>query len=324
MKVLVTGGTGFIGSYLIERLLHHGHDVISLVREGSNLSNLEGCKVSLTKGDIRNKGSLYPVVEGVDFIYHTAAIKFALNTEDYYKINHLGTKNLLEAVVETNHSLKGFVYISSLAAAGPSMDERPVTEEDKCHPITHYGKSKLLGEKEVLQWENRIPVVIVRPAATYGPRDRDIYLYFRWAKKGISARLGGGKQISLCYVTDLVKGILLAGEKGKKGGIYFLADEVVYSWDEIDDLVASILGRGLIKLKIPRFIIPLLGLMFDTWGRMKGRPLILNSEKLKEIRQPSWICDVSKAKEEIGFTVEHSLAQGIRETIAWYEDKNWL
>jgi nucleoside-diphosphate-sugar epimerase len=166
--------------------------------------------------------------------------------------------------------------------------------------------------------------VIVRPSAVYGPRDRDIYLYFKWAKKGISARMGGGQKLSLCYVTDLVKGILLAGEKGKRGSIYFLADDVVYSWDEIDTMVASILERDLIKLKIPQILIPFLGLVCDTWGKMTNRPPTLNSEKLKEIRQPAWVCDVSRAKEELGFSVDHSLAQGIRETITWYENKHWL
>lgn len=324
MKVLITGGNGFIGSYLVENLVQQGADVISLVRERSDLSNLSNCKVRLKKGDIRDKSSLYPVVEGVDFIYHAAALKFALHADEYYRINHLGTKNLLEVVAETNRTLKGFVYISSLAAAGPSLKERPLTEEDECRPITHYGKSKLLGEKEVLRLQDRIPVVIVRPSAVYGPRDKDIYLYFKWAKKGISPRIGGGQQLSLCYVMDVVKGIFLAGEKGKRGGIYFLADEVVYSWDEIDGMVATILEKNFIRLKIPQFLISLLGLACETWGRMTGKPPVLNSEKLKEIRQPAWVCDVSRAKEELGFSAEYSLAQGIRETITWYENENWL
>lgn len=324
MKVLVTGGNGFIGSYLVEGLLERGDDVIALVRGGSNLCNLEGCRVDLARGDIRAKKSLYPVLAGVDFIYHTAALKFCLKPEDFYSINQLGTRNLLEAVAETGTSLKGFVYISSLAAAGPSRDNKPLREDDPCRPITHYGKSKLLGEQEVLRWREKIPVVIVRPAAVYGPRDRDIYLYFKWAKKGISARARGNQQLSLSYVPDLVKGILQAGERGKRGSTYFLADGTVYSWDEIDTQVASALGRRLIKLTVPRFLFPAIGLACDTWGKLAGNPLVLNSEKLREIREPAWTCDVGRAREELGFTPEHSLGEGIRETIAWYEERHWL
>lgn len=324
MRVLVTGGNGFIGSYLAERHAQRGDDVTALVREKSDLSNLKDCKVHLVKGDICERGSLRPVVEGMDFIYHAAATKFALDGGDYYRINHLGTRNLLEVVSEAKSGLKGFVYISSLAAAGPSMDGRPVTERDEPHPITHYGKSKLLGEREVLRLQDRIPAVIVRPAAVYGPRERDIYNYFKWAKKGISARPTGDSQLSLCYVVDLVEGILLAGEKGKKGEIYFIADERVYSWDEVDTVVSSILGKTLFRIKIPHFLIPLLGFAFNTWGKMTNRPAVLNSEKLKEISQPYWLCDVSKAKEELGFTSGHSLVEGIRETITWYEKEHWL
>ena len=324
MKVLVTGANGFIGSYLVERHLKRGDDVIALVREGSELSNLRNCAVGLAKGDIRDKKSLLSVVQGVDFIYHAAALKFALDAEDYYRINQVGTRNLLEAVTDANRALRGFVYISSLAAAGPSTEGRPVTEEDECRPITHYGRSKLLGEKEVLHFQDRIPAVIVRPAAVYGPRDRDIYHYFKWAKKGISARPGKTSQLSLCYVLDLIEGILLAGEKGKKGHIYFIADEHVYSWDEVDNIVSSILGKKLFRLKIPHSLIGPLGLVFDTWGKVTNRPALLNSEKLKEISQPSWVCDVSKAKEELGFTAGHSLARGIHETITWYENEHWL
>lgn len=324
MKVLITGGSGFIGSYLAKRHVEKGDEVTILVRGKSNLFNLEGCRVHMVKGDICEKRTLYSAVEKMDYIYHTAALKFAYKKEDYYRINHLGTKNLLEVVSEIHPDLKIFVYLSSLAAVGPSINGAPLKETDTPHPLSHYGKSKLLGEKEVLDCKDRIPVIIIRPPAVYGPKDRDVYHYFKWAKRGFSFRLTDASRLSICYIIDLIDGIMQAVERGRRGEIYFIADENNYSWDEIDAAISSILKVSIFKIQIPHNLIPFLGFVFDTFSWIRRDSLIFNSDKLKEISCPFWVCDVSKAKEELGFKVGYSLMDGLKETIAWYKKEHWL
>ena len=130
----------------------------------------------------------------------------------------------MKAVAERNPHVKRFVYVSSLAAAGPCKNGVAVTEDCSPCPVSDYGRSKLEGEKAVLQYRDLIPVTIVRPPAVYGPRDRDMLVLFKMIKKGVFFDLGTC-YYSLLYVDDLVQGIILCAESKKaEGKIYFLSD----------------------------------------------------------------------------------------------------
>ena len=177
MKTLVTGATGFIGSHLVEELLKGGHRVTCLVRKTSNLQWINGLNVRLIYGDCTIKESLLNAVADFDYIFHLAGLTKAANERDFFSANALGTENLVSAVIEKNPDTKRFVYLSSLAAAGPSCDGTPAKEAGEPKPVSAYGRSKLEGERIVMRHKNTIPVTVIRPPAVYGPRDKDFYIF---------------------------------------------------------------------------------------------------------------------------------------------------
>lgn len=177
MKVLVTGGTGFIGSTLIERLRSRGDEVTSVAKDRLNLSLLEALGVQVVLGDLNEANGWDRILAGVECVYHLAGVTRAQSSREYYEGNHLATRRLLELCLQYCPGLERFLYVSSLAAVGPALNSEPVEETTPYHPVSHYCRSKMQGEMEVLQVHDRLPVTIVRPSAVYGPRERDMYEY---------------------------------------------------------------------------------------------------------------------------------------------------
>jgi dihydroflavonol-4-reductase len=325
-KALVTGANGFVGSHLVEWLLSKGYQVICLVRKTSNLRWLSGLEVEYVYADVKEKDSLKDVIKDVDFVFHAAGLTKAKNREEYFKANCRGTKNLIEACVEHNPRIKRFVYISSQAAVGPGKDEKPLDETAPCNPITDYGKSKLEGEKIVLEFSSQLPVTIIRPPAVYGPRDPDILSFFKVANKGFRTLLGKGvRYLSLCYIEDLMDGIILAAESPKGiGQIYFIADDQIYSWEEAFRIVAKVINKKTITLKIPKAFLYAIAFVSENIARIMGKPTVINVQKVREITQQYWLCDVSKAKKELGFSPQYKLEEGAKKTVRWYRERGWL
>lgn len=333
-KALVTGANGFVGSHLVEGLLSKGYHVICLVRKTSNLRWLSGLNVEYVYADISEKESLSReagsfgknVLNDVDFVFHVAGLTKAKSKEEYFKANYEGTKNLLEAYVENNQQIKRFVYISSQAAVGPGKDDQPLDETAPCNPVTDYGKSKLEGEKIVLEFSSKLPVTIIRPPAVYGPRDSDILSFFKVANYGFKTFFGKGESyLSLCYIEDLIDGIILAAESPKATGqIYFIADDQIYSWKEAFRIVAKVLNKKTITLKIPKVFLYAIAFVSENVARLLGKPTVINVQKVREITQKYWLCDVSKAKRELGFSPQYPLEEGAKKTVRWYKEKGWL
>jgi nucleoside-diphosphate-sugar epimerase len=325
-KALVTGANGFVGSHLVEGLLSKGYHVICLVRKTSNLRWLSGLNVEYVYADISEKESLKNVLKNVGFVFHVAGLTKAKTEEEYFKANYQGTKNLIEACIEDNPQIKRFVYISSQAAVGPGKDDQPLDETAPCNPVTDYGKSKLEGEKIVLEFSLKLPVTIIRPPAVYGPRDSDILSFFKVANKGFKTLFGKGESyLSLCYIEDLVDGIILAAESPKATGqIYFIADDQIYSWREAFRIVAKALNKKTITLKIPKVFLYTIAFVSENIARLLGKPTVINVQKVREITQKYWLCDVSKAKRELGFSPKYPLEEGAKKTVKWYKEKGWL
>jgi nucleoside-diphosphate-sugar epimerase len=320
MKALVTGATGFIGSHLCEELLKRGYKVTCLSRNTSNLKWIENLDVRLIKGDCTITESLIDTIKDVDYIFHLAGLTKACSGEDFFCINTKGTENLIKVVSEKTPKLKRFIYLSSLSAAGPSKNGTPLQEDSIPSPVSDYGKSKLEGEKAVMNYNSVLPITILRPPAVYGPRDKDLLVFFKMIKKGIFPDWGKC-YYSLLYVDDLVQGIILSAENGKaEGKIYFLSDNKYYTGKEIATEISSTLNVRITQLKVPKFIMPLFALVGETVNK-NG---IINRDKMKELSHSHWTCDAKKAREELGFITKVGLKEGIKWTADWYRIYRWL
>jgi nucleoside-diphosphate-sugar epimerase len=325
-KVLITGGTGFIGSHLTELLIENGYAVTCLVRDPNALRWLAGLDVDVAVGDCSRPETLAEAVQRVSIVVHAAGLTKARRPREYYEVNHIGTRNMLEACARYNPSIEKFILLSSLAAAGPARDGRPLRESDLPHPVSDYGRSKLLAEQETLGFRDAFPVVILRPSVVYGPRDKDMFELFRWASRGVTLEiLGGERFLNFCYVGDLVKAISLAMEKQtRSGSIYFVAEDRPYSWSEVR---RALLFTGAVKaltIKIPYTAAYLIGLASELGSLFTSRPAITNRQKVREAAQQYWTCDLAATGRELGFTAAYPLQQGLDITWRWYRDNNWL
>ncbi|MCG2721042.1 MAG: NAD(P)-dependent oxidoreductase [Thermodesulfovibrionales bacterium] len=320
MKALVTGASGFIGSHLCEELIRKGYRVTCLSRQSSTLSWIENLDIELVKGDCTDIETLRNIVLGFDYVFHLAGLTKATSGDAFYCINAKGTENLIQAVAENNPGLKRFVYLSSLAAAGPSATKNPICEDSPPSPVSDYGRSKLEGEKAVLRYAKTLPITILRPPAIYGPRDRDMLFVFKMIKKGVFFDLGKC-YYSLLYVDDLVQGIILCAENTMaEGKIYFLCDTKFYTGKEIAMHISETLAVKAFPLRVPKFVMP----FFAFIGERFNKQGIINRDRIKDFRHTYWICDAKKAREEIGFLPKVDLKEGIKWTADWYRIHRWL
>jgi dihydroflavonol-4-reductase len=325
-KVFLTGSTGFIGSALAEMLVQKGYQVCCLVRKQSNLRWIADLDVECFYGSLTDKQSLVRGVQDCDYVYHSAGLTKAATEEDYFVGNHQGTKNLADACMENNGSIKRFVHISSQAAVGPSPTLIPIEETHPAHPLTYYGASKLAAEEAIMRYKDDLNVTIVRPPAVYGPRDTDVLEFFKAVSKGIIPQLGGkNKYLSLIHVRDLVRGIIAAGESEKAiSEVYFITSPKPYSWEEVAQTTLKILNKRGIKISVPIGLMRTIAAVTEQFSKWTRKPTIVNKQKVIEMEQDFWTCSPEKAKKELGFEAEISLENGIRETIIWYKENKWM
>jgi nucleoside-diphosphate-sugar epimerase len=326
LTALVTGATGFIGSHLVEALVQRGTHVRCLVRNKTLLGWVKNSRVEFVVGNCQDRNSLKQAVMDVDQVFHLAGVTTAVKEETYFDVNALGTENLIQACIEDNNRLKKFIYLSSQAAAGPSPSGGRKKESDPCKPVSPYGKSKLLAEELALSRSRELPLIILRPCAIYGPRDKSFYALFKCLSKGIQLCLADHDQhISLCYVQDLVRAILLAAEtQTESGEIFFLSDGQDYRMEEIGDIFAQSMGRSARKLRLPKQMLFGMAFFAECFSRVSGKPSIMSRGKVEEMIQKNWLCDITKARALLGFEPRVFLARGAELAVAWYKREKWL
>lgn len=326
-QALVTGGTGFIGSHLVDELLARGVRVRCLIRSRKNLRWLRGKDVDLVEGDCTAAETLDEAVKDIDVVYHLAGVLWAARESEFFQHNVQGTRNLLESCKRSRPQLKRFVQVSSQAAAGPSVASSLRSELDQPGPITPYGASKLQAECVALDYKEQFPVVILRPCAVYGPRDPGFLAYFRLVRRGFLVEFGGreNRTASLCHVSDIVRGIIVAADsKVASGSVYFLADSEPYSWREVENMLEEAIGVNAKRLMVPAWSLILLGTLGQVYGRVTGKFVKLNRARVAEMLARNWGCDISRAKRELNFAPEINLRSGIHDVIRWYKQEQWL
>ena len=323
-RVLVTGATGFIGSHLVYALLEHGYEVDVLVRKNSDLRWLPGEGISVIYGDLVEKGGI-PTLDRFDHIFHLGGATRAVHTRDFYIINRDGTERLLDAAGNIS-GLRRFVYLSSQAAAGPSPDDRPQTEEDPPGPVSPYGQSKLQAEHVVLDRCDSFHVTILRPCAVYGQRDTYMLELFKSISMGFFPSIGKGPMyLSFCYVQDLVRALILSIRKDHSSGeIFFIADGEKYSMDFFAEQVSAELCVRLHKINIPVWAARIFAALADGWGLVRKKPAAFSRNKCAEGIQRNWVCAIGKAQTMLGFSPENDLKTGLKATLQWYKEIGWL
>ena len=327
MQALVTGAAGFIGSHLVEALVQQGVHVRCLVRPKSHLKWLQGLPVEIIYGDCQEKDSLGPGVQDVDQVFHLAGATRAVEEKTYFEVNALGTENLVQACLENNTRLQKFIYLSSLAAAGPGRrDGGKKKESDPCEPVSPYGRSKLRGEELALSQAHELPLLILRPCAVYGPRDKAFLALFQCLAKRIKPSFSGEvRHLSLCSVQDLVGGLLLTAEtQTKSGEIFFLSDGQDYRMEEINDSFAQAMEVTAFRLRLPPAVLCGLAAVAEYFSKVSGKPVLISRGKAEEMIQPNWLCDITKARTLLGFEPRISLALGAKLTFDWYKKEHWL
>ena len=291
MKILITGASGFIGSLL-------------------NLSS----KTQLVE-QLRD--------QQFDYVVHAAGVTKCLNKADFHRINTEGTKHLVEALLELKMPLKRFVFVSSLSVFGAIKEKLPydeIREDDTPQPNTEYGRSKLATEQYLDS------LGILRPTGVYGPREKDYFMMAKSIKQHIDFAVGFQRQdITFVYVTDVVQAVFLALEKGKTGRKYFLSDGEVYQSTTFSDLIHEELGRPWwLRITAPTWVLRIITFFGEYVGRMTGKVTALNKDKYNILKQRNWRCDITPARQELGFEPQVKLKEGVKRTIKWYQDNKWL
>ena len=324
-SILITGANGFVGARLCKKFLTENYNVIAGVRKSADLSTLDGLDVSFRYGDVTNQDSLSEMVKNVDYIIHNAGVVKAKKRQTFFDVNELGTKSLLEAVEQHNPQIKKFIFVSSLAAAGPSLENIPVKESDIPHPITVYGQSKLAGEKKVLEFKDKFPVLALRPSGIYGPGDKEIFSFFDSIHKKVKPYIGNiQRKLQLVHVDDLCDAIYKAvSQETVSGEVYFIAEQSAYTMKRLIELLEEAVGKKGFPLIIPAPIFKVIAFISKALFKLVNATPMLTPEKANELLA-SWEVSTDKAKKELGFVSQISFLDGAKQTYNWYLDKRWL
>ncbi len=328
-KLLVTGASGFIGSFIVEEALRRDYDVWAAVRKSSSRQFLSDPRIHFIELDLDSTEHLLQQLKDCSFSYvvHAAGVTKCLDKADFRRINTLGTQHLVEALLALRMPLRRFVYISSLSIMGAIREEQPyreILESDTPCPNTAYGESKLAAE----QWlsTQELPYVILRPTGVYGPRERDYFMMAKSIKAHTDFAVGYRQQdITFVYVTDVVQAVFLAMEKGRTGRKYFLSDGEVYQSSTFSDLIRQELGNPWwIRITAPLWLLRIITFCGEWVGHLTGKVTALNNDKYNIMRQRNWRCDIEPARQELGYEPQVKLPEGVRRSIQWYKDNKWL
>jgi len=327
MKAFITGGTGFIGSHLVDYLMRtNGWQIDCLVR--NELKWLEGRDVTISKGDLFDLKLLNNRLQGVDVVFHSAGVVKAPTFEAFDRGNVEATENLLRVAIK--NKIPKVVILSSLAAAGPSHGT-PLSENDPMRPVSRYGESKKRMEEMIKRIAAEpettgTSITVIRPPAVYGPREQDILTIFKMTAKGLCPIIGNGSStpISMVHVRDLVLGMVLAAKHPHEGlQTYYISGDPPITWEQFRQSAERALGKKVKALRIKPDWVQKIAAGLETVAGVFGAYPVLNREKAKEMVL-EWTCSIEKARTELNFHPKISLDEGVYETIQWYRNHHWI
>lgn len=330
MNILITGGTGFIGLLLIDKLLGKGHKIRVLVRNEDKARRLLGNKCSIWVGDITNKISLNGCCDGIDVVYQLVAktgndLPSATTLESFRDVNVRGLNNICQEAIKAG--VKRFISVSSIAAMGIVKNGK-INGDSPCEPYLPYQISKREGELLVLKLvkERNFPAIIVRPAKVYGVGERE-YSYLSIAKlckKGFFPKVGTGKNlVSHCYITDLIDGLVSCLDRGKIGSIYIFASEKSIGLNDSAKMIAKLLGKKIILIPIPKWFMISVASIIEHICIAIGKKTPVTKRNV-EAATTDRVYDLSKEKAELGFISKISMEEGITRVISYYQERGLI
>jgi len=327
MRILVTGGTGFTGKALVQRLLEQGHQVVALdYKEGLKTQELRDRGAEVILGSVTDKDVVRRAVRGVEVVHHVAAAFREMNVPDtyYHEVNVGGTRNVLEAALA--EGVRKVVYCSTCGVHG-NVDRPPAGEDAPIQPADYYQRTKWEAEPVVREFNQRgLETVILRPAAIYGPGDPErFFLIFKRVARGTFPMFGNGKTYyHPLYIDNLVDAFLLAMENGRGNGeAYLIADE---QYLEIEDLVRRVARALQVDVKIPHLPVwPVVaaGHVCEKVCKPFGITPPLFPRRVDWYRQ-NRAFRIDKAKRDLGYAPGVDIDEGLRRTAEWYRREGYL
>jgi UDP-glucose 4-epimerase len=325
-RVLITGASGFIGYHLIKEALANNLEVYAAVRKSSKTDHLKEFDIKYTYPDFTDVESLKKEISENQYTYiiHAAGVTTARSDQEYNDINAGYTQNLASAALASNIGLKKFVLIGSLAALGPlNTPEGIINEDTTPKPVTAYGRSKLLAEAYLREFSS-LNYTILRPTGVYGPRDRDIFIFFKQVARGLEPYIGRiDQKFSFLYVGDLAKATIKALYNGNRE-TYNLSDGKFYDRYQLAKNIKESLGIRTVKFHLPVNFVKSIAYLSQKFCSLSNNAATLNVEKLNELMAVNWYCNIDKAKTGLGFNPVYDLQAGVAETIKWYKSNKWL
>ena len=324
-RILITGASGFVGYHLIEAALRQNLEVFAAVRSSSQIEHLKHLDIQYTTPDFTSVEALRKNIEEnkYSYIIHAAGTTKAPNEAAYTLTNTTYAANLAAAALNTG--IRKFVFISSLAALGPAKDGQAIiTENQVPKPVTTYGISKMVAESHLHTFEMAgLPLVVLRPTAVYGPRDKDIFIILKTFTKGFEPYIGNSpQQLSFVYVTDLARAAVQLA-LSQAVGSYNISDGNAYDRYALANITKRLLGHKTLKLHLPVLLVRGIAALLETFSP-KGSTPALNREKLAELTAANWNCSIEKLRNAIGYEPEYDLEKGLTEALEWYKENKWL
>jgi UDP-glucose 4-epimerase len=333
-SILITGASGFIGSFIVEEALKRKFSVWAGIRSTSSKRYLNNPDIRFFETDFADVNALRASLSHhkeaygkFDCIVHCAGATKCMDKKDFEKINYLQTSYLVDALIELDMIPRQFIFVSTLSVFGPvrEKDYSCIKEDDVPVPNTLYGVSKLKAERYIQSIPD-FPYVIYRPTGVYGPRDRDYLLMAKSVKNHIDFAAGCKRQdITFIYVKDVVKAIFLGIDKSVSRKTYLISDGEIYRSRTFSNLLQKEMDTSfVIHIKCPLFVLKAMSLLADFRAVLFKKNSTLNSDKYRIMKQRNWLCDITPAIRELGFIADYNLEKGVKETVAWYKKEGWL
>ncbi|MCX6306199.1 MAG: NAD(P)-dependent oxidoreductase [Bacteroidetes bacterium] len=332
-NVLITGASGFIGSFLVDEGLKQGLEVYAGIRKSSSRGYLQDKRIQFLEFDFSSREKVLVTLDECKknnirfkYIIHNAGLTKAQKKEDFYNVNCRNTIHFIEALKEADMVPEKFLFVSSLAAYGPGNPDtgEPVRNTHEPKPIELYGKSKLEAERYITSLTG-FPWLIVRPTGVYGPKEKDYFIFFQTINRGLEPYIGFKKQVlTFIYVRDLVRLIFLALASQHVNKAWFVSDGKEYPSELFAEITKKALGKKTLRFTVPLFLVKTIATIGERVTGLWGSIPTLNTDKYNVLKSTNWRCEVEPLEKDFGFKAEYDLEKGVAEALAWYKKEHWL